>query len=69
MKMRTWMAGLAVAALTALGAMGLGWLGLDDEGFGRAMAGWSRALRAAPFLRALAPDPERLRWLLRGGES
>jgi len=55
-----------VALLTAAGAVACAWADPRPAAFGPALAGWTRALRAPMFLRALAPDPGALLWLATG---
>ena len=55
-----------VALLTVAGAVACGWADPRMEAYGPALAGWSRALRAPAFWRALVPDPGALLWLATG---
>lgn len=55
-----------VALLTVAGTVACSWTDPRIEAFGPAMAGWSRALRAPAFWRALVPDPGALLWLATG---
>lgn len=59
----------ATAVLALGGAVACGWTHTDPVPFGRALAAWSRAMRAAPFWRALLPQPDRLHWLATGEGS
>lgn len=47
----------AVALLTLLGAVALAWVDPRLAHVGPGLAGWTRALRAPIFVRALIPDP------------
>ena len=57
---------VAVAMLGVVGAVACGWHDPAAEPFGRAMAGWVRAIRAVPFLRRIITTPQALRWLATG---
>lgn len=60
---------IAVTMLGVVGAVACGWYADSEEDFGRAMAGWVRAIRAPPFTRALLPSPAVLMWLATGREA
>ena len=57
---------VAVAMLGVVGAVACGWQDPAPDAFGRAMAGWVRAIRAGPFLRRLITTPQALQWLATG---
>jgi Fe-S-cluster containining protein len=56
-----------VPLLALGGAVLLAWTDPRPAAFGRALAGWARALRAPMWWQALVPDPAALRELVGGG--
>jgi len=52
--------------LMLVGAIACAWADPRREVYGPALAGWSRAIRAEPIWRSLAPREEALMWLARG---
>ncbi len=56
----------AIGVLGVLGAIACAWNDATPEGFGRAMAGWTRIMRSPVFLEAIAPDPAALITLATG---
>ena len=56
-----------VALLTAGGAIAAAWATGGGPGFGRCLAGWTRAIRAPAFWQAITPDAPAMQHLARGG--
>jgi hypothetical protein len=57
----------AVAVLGLMGAVVCAWHDPAPQAFGRALAGWTRAMRSPALLEAIAPEPAALIRLATGG--